>query len=69
MIRHLSVSPGELPTAIERAQAENKDLRKAIERMEEAVRYGTIRKKWLECAPDLRFLRDQPRFKALLERL
>jgi len=42
---------------------------KAIECMEEAVRFGTIQKKWLEHDPDLRSIRDHPRFKALLERL
>jgi len=42
---------------------------KAIECMEEAVKYGTIQKKWLEHDPDLRSIRDHPRFKALLERL
>ena len=42
---------------------------KAIDCMEEAVRFGTIQKKWLEHDPDLRSIRDHPRFKALLERL
>ncbi|HUU39179.1 MAG TPA: protein kinase [Candidatus Desulfaltia sp.] len=42
---------------------------KAIALMEEAVQFGTIQKKWLEHDPDLRSIRDHPRFKALLERL
>jgi adenylate cyclase len=42
---------------------------KAIDCMEEAVQFGTIQKKWLEHDPDLRSIRDHPRFKALLERL
>ncbi|MFZ2054809.1 MAG: protein kinase [Candidatus Aminicenantales bacterium] len=42
---------------------------KAIECMEEAIQFGTIQKKWLEHDPDLRLIRDHPRFKALLERL
>jgi serine/threonine protein kinase len=42
---------------------------KAIEGMEEAVKFGTIQKKWLEHDPDLRSIRDHPRFKALLEKL
>jgi len=42
---------------------------KAIECMEEAVRFGTIQKKWLEHDPDLSSIRDHPRFKALLDRL
>ncbi len=42
---------------------------KAIDCMEEAVRFGTIQKKWLEHDPDLRSIRNHPRFKALLERL
>lgn len=42
---------------------------KAIERMEEAIQYGTIQKKWLENDPDLRSIREHPRFKALLEKL
>jgi alanyl-tRNA synthetase len=36
-IRHLSVSPEELPAAIERAQAENKDLRKTIKAQQERL--------------------------------
>ena len=42
---------------------------KALDCMEEAVQFGTIQKKWLEHDPDLRSIRDHPRFKALLERL
>ena len=42
---------------------------KAIECMEEAIQFGTIQKKWLEHDPDLRSIRDHPRFKALLEKL
>ncbi len=42
---------------------------KAIECMEEAVRFGTIQKKWLEHDPDLRSIREHPRFKTLLEKL
>ncbi len=42
---------------------------KAIECMEEAIRFGTIQKKWLEHDPDLRSIRDHPRFKALLDKL
>jgi serine/threonine protein kinase len=42
---------------------------KAIEGMEEAVKFGTIQKKWLEHDPDLRSIHDHPRFKALLEKL
>jgi adenylate cyclase len=42
---------------------------KAVDCMEEAVQFGTIQKKWLEHDPDLRSIRDHPRFKALLERL
>lgn len=42
---------------------------KAIDCMEEAVQFGTIQKKWLEHDPDLRSIREHPRFKALLERL
>ena len=42
---------------------------KALDCMEEAVQYGTIQKKWLEHDPDLRSIREHPRFKALLERL
>jgi len=42
---------------------------KALDCMEEAVQYGIIQKKWLEHDPDLRSIRDHPRFKALLERL
>jgi serine/threonine protein kinase/Tfp pilus assembly protein PilF len=42
---------------------------KAIECMEEAIRFGTIQKKWLEHDPDLRSIREHPRFHALLERL
>jgi serine/threonine protein kinase len=42
---------------------------KAIDCMEEAVKYGTVPKKWLEHDPDLRSIRDHPRFKALLEKL
>ena len=36
-IRHLSVSPEELPAAIERAQAENKDQRKTIKAQQERL--------------------------------
>jgi alanyl-tRNA synthetase len=36
-IQHLSVSPEELPAAIERAQAENKDLRKTIKMQQERL--------------------------------
>jgi alanyl-tRNA synthetase len=36
-IRHLSVSPEELPAAVERAQAENKDLRKTIRAQQERL--------------------------------
>ena len=42
---------------------------KAIECMEEAIQFGTIQKKWLEHDPDLRSIREHPRFKALLEKL
>ncbi len=42
---------------------------KAIECMEEAIQFGTIQKKWLENDPDLRSIREHPRFKALLEKL
>jgi tetratricopeptide (TPR) repeat protein len=42
---------------------------KAIECMEEAVKFGTIQRKWLENDPDLKSIREHPRFKALLERL
>jgi len=42
---------------------------KALECMEEAVRFGTIQKKWLEHDPDLRSIRGHPRFQALLARL
>ena len=42
---------------------------KAIDCLEEAVKFGTIQKKWLEHDPDLRSIRDHPHFKALLERL
>jgi serine/threonine protein kinase/tetratricopeptide (TPR) repeat protein len=44
-------------------------IEKAIDCMEEAVKYGAIQKKWLEHDPDLRSIRDHPRFKVLLERL
>ena len=42
---------------------------KAIDCMEEAIQFGTIQKRWLEHDPDLRSIREHPRFKALLERL
>jgi len=42
---------------------------KAIDCMEDAVRFGTIQKKWLEHDPDLRSIREHPRFQALLGRL
>jgi adenylate cyclase len=42
---------------------------RAIDCMEEAVQFGTIQKNWLEHDPDLRSIRELPRFKALLERL
>jgi serine/threonine protein kinase/Tfp pilus assembly protein PilF len=42
---------------------------KAVDCMEAAVRFGTIQKKWLEHDPDLRSIREHPRFRALLERL
>lgn len=42
---------------------------KALDCMEEAVRFGTIQKKWLEHDPDLRSIREHPRFRTLLERL
>ena len=51
------------------AYAQLGQTEKAIDCMEEAVRFGTIQKKWLEHDPDLRSIRTHPRFRALLERL
>ncbi|MGB7295656.1 MAG: protein kinase [Candidatus Aminicenantales bacterium] len=42
---------------------------KAVECMEEAVKFGTIQRKWLEHDPDLKSIREHPRFKALIEKL
>jgi serine/threonine protein kinase/Flp pilus assembly protein TadD len=69
--RILSAHPQETMTlyGVACAYAQLGQTEKALDCMEEAVRFGTIQKKWLEHDPDLRSIREHPRFKALLERL
>lgn len=42
---------------------------RALELLERAMETGTLHRDWVERDPDLALLRDEPRFRALLDRL